>query len=47
VNTQLGRVDKLKIGDSPDAEECDSRLTSGLEVSLGSRLDDGRGMGVL
>jgi hypothetical protein len=37
-------VDKPKIGDSPDANECDSRLTSGLEVSLGSRLEDGRGM---
>ena len=46
IQAGLGRVDKPKIGDSHDAGECDSRLASQLEVSLGSRLDDGRGMGV-
>jgi hypothetical protein len=38
---QLAAWTNLIMGDSPDGEKCDSRLTSASEVRLGTRFDDG------
>jgi hypothetical protein len=38
---QLGHVDKPVTGDSPDADQRDSRLLVGTEVGLGSQFTDG------
>jgi hypothetical protein len=43
----LGRVDKVREGDSPDAVQCDSKLIFMGEIGVGSRASERRRMGIL